>query len=381
MAKSEKEFVLSVAVASGLEKNVKKELERLGYPESPAINGKIEIKGGLSDAVRLNVFLRCAERVYLKLAEFEATTFDQLFEGVEKIPFEEFIDKNGEIIVNGKCVKSALFAVSACQRIVKKAVVNRICNKYNLFRLEENGAKYEIVFSVFKDKAEILLNLSGDALHKRGYRNKVWIAPIKETLAAAMVLSSDYYYTRPLIDPFCGSGTIPIEAALVALNVAPGKNRKFAFDDWDFFDKKLKKRVIEEAVDKEELLRNIEICGSDLDKKAIELAELHSRNVGLAGKIQFINKPVKKLELPGEFGTLICNPPYGERVFDRKEAETCYKELGEKTLSKKGWSKYIITCAKNFEKFFGKKADRTRKLYNSQKECNLYYYYGKKEND
>ncbi|MBQ9103934.1 MAG: class I SAM-dependent RNA methyltransferase [Clostridia bacterium] len=372
------EYTLSIAVSSGLEKVAKKELFRLGYPESPALNGKIEVKGSLIDIARLNVFLRTAERVYIKLAEFDATSFDELFDGVSKIPFENFIESSGKIIVNGKCVKSKIYAISACQKIVKKAVTKRLCDKYSVNFLSETGSEYEIVFSIFKDRAEILLNTTGVALHKRGYKNKVWIAPIKETLASAIVLMSDYYYNRPLADPFCGSGTIPIEASLIALNIAPGKNREFAFDKWKGFDKNLKKRVIEEALDKEELSRKIEVYGTDIDKKAIELAKYHAKNAGLEDRISFKTRPVKEFKTDSDIGTIICNPPYGERVYDRQEAETCYQELGVATNKLLGWSKFIITSAKNFEKKFGNKADRERKLYNSEKECRLYYYYGKK---
>lgn len=375
---NDSKYTLSVAVASGLEKTAKKELVRLGFEDSPALNGKIEVSGSLLDVARLNLSLRTAERVYIKLAEFNATSFDELFENVEKIPFENFIEKTGEIIVNGKCVKSTLFAISACQKIVKKAIAKRLCKKYSLSSLPETGATYEIVFSIFKDKAEILLNTTGVALHKRGYKKKVWIAPIKETLASAIVLMSDYYYTRPLIDPFCGSGTIPIESALIALDIAPGKSRSFAFESWRAFDKKLKETALKEALDKEKLSRKIEIFGSDIDKKAIELATFHAKTAGVDKYITFKTQPVKNLKTDFSEGTLICNPPYGERVYDKAEAETCYEELGQVTKDLAGWSKFIITSAKNFEKKFGKRADRERKLYNSEKECKLYYYYGKK---
>ncbi len=369
---------ISVAVAGGLEKTVKKELERLGFIGLSAINGKIEFNGSFLDVARCNINLRVAERVYIKLAEFDCTSFDQLFDGVKTIPFEDFIDKNGEIIVNGKCVKSQIYAISACQSIVKKAVANRLCEKYGLNRLQENGSRYEVSFSIFKDKAEIFLNTSGAGLHKRGYRDKVWIAPIKETLGAGLLLMSDFYHDRVFLDPFCGSGTIPIEASLIGLNVAPNKNRKFDFDGWRVFDKKIKNTALQEAFDKEKLDRKIEIFGSDIDKKAIELSKYHAERAGLKGKINFCVKDVKKLTLPSEVGTIVTNVPYGERVYDRREAEDCVKALGSHLKDKNGWSKFIITSAKNFEKVFGKKADRERKLYNSEKECKFYYYYSKK---
>ena len=370
---------IAVTVASGLEKTAKKELERLGFENLSAINGKIEFNGDFKDVCRLNVCLRTVERVYIKLAEFDAYSYDELFENVSKIPFEQFIDKRGEVIVNGKCVKSKLYGVSACQSIIKNAVCSRLQNKYKVNWLSEDGARYEIVFSIFKDKAEILLNTSGDGLHKRGYRDKVWIAPIKETLASGLILMSDFYHARPLLDPFCGSGTIAIEGAMIALDIAPNKNRKFAFESWNCFDKNIKNAVLEECVSKEKLDRKIEIFGSDIDKKAIELSKYHLERAGLKGRVNFSVKNVCNLTLPSEIGTIVTNPPYGERVYDKQEAEDCIKGFSNAVKLKEGWSKFIITSAKNFEKIYGRKADRERKLYNSEKECRFYYYYSKKE--
>ncbi len=367
-------------VAGGLEKTAKKELERLGFENLSAINGEIEFNGTFLDVCRCNVNLRTVERVYIKLAEFECLSYDELFDGVYQIPFEEFIDKNGEIVVTGKCVKSKLYGVSACQSIIKKSIVKRLMNKHKVTWLEENGARYDVVFSIFKDKAEILLNTSGVGLHKRGYRDKVWIAPMKETLASALVLMSDFYYDRPLLDPFCGSGTIAIEGAMIALDVAPNKSRQFAFESWRFVNKKDKKLALEEAIAKEKLDRKIEIFGSDVDKKAIELSKYHLEKCGLKGRVDFKVKDVKDLRLPSKIGTIVTNPPYGERVYDKMHAEACVKGFANAVKLNDGWSKFIITSAKNFEKIYGKKADRERKLYNSEKECRFYYYYAKKEN-
>lgn len=367
-------------VAGGLEKTAKKELERLGFENLSAINGEIEFNGTFLDVCRCNVNLRTVERVYVKLAEFECLSYDQLFDCVYQIPFEEFIDKNGEIVVTGKCVKSKLYGVSACQSIIKKSIAKRLMNKHKVNWLDENGARYDVVFSIFKDKAEILLNTSGTGLHKRGYRDKVWIAPIKETLASALVLMSDFYYNRPLLDPFCGSGTIAIEGAMIALDVAPNKNRQFAFESWRFVNKKDKKLALEEAIAKEKLDRKIEIFASDVDKKAIELSKYHLEKCGLKGRVDFKVKDVKDLRLPSDFGTIVTNPPYGERVYDKTQAEECVKGFANAVKLNDGWSKFIITSAKNFEKIYGRKADRERKLYNSEKECRFYYYYAKKEN-
>ena len=378
---AENEYKIAVSCASGVESVVKKELLRLGYKDTAAINGKIEVSGNCIDIARLNINLRSADRVYIKLASFPATDFDGLFFGVYNIPFEEYIDVSGRIIVDGKCVKSKLFAVSACQSIIKKAVVERIKDKKKVSSLPENGADYKIEFSVFKDVAEIFLNTSGVGLHKRGYRDLVGVAPIKETLASALILLSDAYYTNPFYDPFCGSGTLVIEGAKIALNIAPNKDRTFDFNGWKFFDKRAFTLAMEEAVDKEKKDRKIDFYGSDVDYKAIKLAKRHAERAGVSDYVNFAVKDVKDLSFNKRFGTVVSNPPYGERVFDKEQADNCYTELGRLKNENPDWSFFIITSAKNFEKKFGQKAERTRKLYNSNKECRVYYYYGNKKSE
>ena len=282
---------------------------------------------------------------------------------------------DARITVNGKCVKSTLFSISDCQKIIKKAIVNRFQNKFGLIRLTEKGSLYEIEFSIFKDTATIMLNTSGSGLHKRGYRDLVGIAPIKETLASAMLLMSDSYYNAPFLDPFCGSGTLAIENAKIALNIAPNILRKFAFNEWDNFDDKYYQLAVEEAKDNEKRDRKIEIFASDIDLKAIKLARHHAERAGVGDRIRFEVKPVIKAFVPLRNGTIVTNPPYGERVYDREEAESCYKDLKQVYNQLDNWSLFLITNAKNFPKIFGKKADRERKLFNSNKECKLYYYY------
>lgn len=361
--------------ASGIEKVLKSELKRLGYPEAPAVNGGIVFKGNMLDVARCNVNLRTADRVYLRLASFNASSFDELFEGVRSIGWADFLPEDARITVNGKCVKSRLFAVSACQSIVKKAAADKLCSAYSINSLSEKGEEYEVVFSLFKDRADIMLNTSGAGLHKRGYRDMVGIAPIKETLASALVLLSDFYYKKPFADPFCGSGTIAIEAARIALDIAPGRDRKFAFDEWKFFDKTAHRLALEEALDKEKRDRDVRLYASDIDPKAIKLAVRHADRAGLSGRINFSTADVKNFRpnIPG--GTIVTNPPYGIRVYDREDAEECYRALGKVMGELDGWSLFVITSAKNFEKCFGKRADRNRKLYNSEKECKFYYYY------
>ena len=368
-----------ITCASGVEKVTKSELKRLGYQDCPALNGALTFSGGPLDVARCNLNLRTADRVYVKIKEFPAFTFDQLFDGVNEIRWEDFLPKDAMIIVNGKCVKSKLFAISSCQSLIKKAIANRLCVRYGLNRLSEDGALYEVHFSIFKDVVTIMLNTSGAGLHKRGYRDLVGIAPIKETLASALVLLSDYYKERPFADPFCGSGTIAIEATKIALNIAGGKGRRFAFNDWDNFDKSIFDLAMTEALDKENRNLRPEIFGSDIDPKAVKLAHRHAERAGLDKYIKFDVKDVKNFSSNLSGGTIVTNPPYGERVYDIKEAESCYKSLGQAVKKLDGWSTFVITSAKSFEKHFGKKADRERKLYNSNKECRFFYYYGEKK--
>ncbi len=366
---------ITLTCASGVEKVLKSELKRLGYECAPAINGALTIQGSPLDVARLNVNLRTADRVYINVARFNANTFDDLFDQTKDVAWEEYFTKDAKIIVNGKCVKSTLFAISSCQSIIKKAISTRLCEKFGVNRLTETGSEYAIEFSIFKDEVNVYINTSGVGLHKRGYRDLVGIAPIKETLASALILLSDYYHERPFADPFCGSGTIAIETARIALNIAGGVGRSFAFNKWKNFDQKYFDLAFTEAKDKEILNRKIEIFASDIDPKAIKLAKRHAERANLDDRIKFVEKSVKYFENSLSDGTIITNPPYGERVYDIKEAEQCYKWLGEAYKKLDNWSAFIITSAKNFERYFGKRCDRERKLYNSNRECKYYYYY------
>lgn len=369
---------IAVTCASGVEKVVKSELKRLGYEDAPAINGALSFDGDMLSIARCNLFLRSADRVYINAGEFNATTFDQLFDGVSQIRWEDFFPLDAMITVNGKCVKSTLFAISACQSIIKKAIATRLSKVYKVNRLIENGAEYHVEFSVFKDTVSLYINTSGAGLHKRGYRDLVGIAPIRETLASALVLLSDYYRERPFADPFCGSGTIAIETAKIALNIAGGMGRRFAFNDWKNFDPKYFDLAFEEAKDKEQRDFKPEIYASDIDPKAIKLAKRHAERAGVLDKIKFSVSDVKNFSCSTEKGTIVTNPPYGERVYDRDEAIECYKKLGKVVGQLQDWSAFIITSEKSFEKHFGKKADRDRKLFNANRECKYYYYYANK---
>lgn len=372
---------ITLTCASGVEKVLKSELVRLGYSDTPAINGALTLKGTKEDLARCNLNLRTADRVYIKVAEFPADNFDALFDGVSNVRWGDYITSDGAIRVNGKCVKSKLFAISACQSIVKKAIVNNLLKCYKVNRLNENGAIYDVEFWIFKDVVTLLINTSGAGLHKRGYRDLVGIAPIKETLASALLLFSDFYKERPFADPFCGSGTLAIEGARIAMNIAGGMGRRFAFNEWKNFDNKIFERVIEEAKDKEQRNVHLNFFASDIDPKAVKLAKHHAERAGVLDKIKFKVADVKDFRCDLKNGTIVTNPPYGERVYDKRQADECYKSLGTVTSMLDGWSTFVITSAPDFEKKFGKKADRERKLYNSNKECRFYYYYGKRSKD
>ena len=371
-------FPICVTCASGVERVTKSELRRLGYDDVPAINGALTFTGNSLDVARCNINLRTADRVYIKLAEFPVLSFDDLFDGVINVALEQFLPVDAFITVNGKCVKSKLFAISSCQSIIKKAIVTRLAQKYKVNRLDEDGAEYHVEFSIFKDVCTLFLNTSGQGLHKRGYRDLVGIAPIKETLASALILLSDFYKDRPFADPFCGSGTLAIEGAKIALDIAGGISRRFAFNDWKNFNPNLFDQAFSEAKDKENRSRKIDFFASDVDPKAIKLAKYHAKKAGLEDKIKFNVLDVKDFTSQLKYGTIVTNPPYGERVIDIKQAEDCYRSLRKAFDKLDGWSLFLITSAKSFEKCFGKKCDRERKLYNSNKECKFYYYYNKK---
>lgn len=365
---------ITLTCASGLEKVLKSEVSRLGYGDVPVDNGAMTFCASAQDIARCNINLRTADRVYINVGEFTATTFDQLFDGVSQIEWERFLTKDAKIIVNGKSVKSQLFALSACQSIVKKAITVRLMKKYNCTYLTEKGSEYAVLFWIVKDKVTLLINTSGVGLHKRGYRDLVGIAPIKETLASGLLLLSDFYYKNPLADPFCGSGTLAIEGARIALNIAPGINRKFAFNEWKNFNPKYYTECFESAKDNEKINSCVKVFASDIDKKAVELAKRHAKRAGVSDFIEFSVKDVRNFTNELKNGTIVCNPPYGQRVYDKQEADECYKSLRSAFDKLDNWSLYVITSAKNFEKQFGKKADKTRKLFNSNEECKYYYY-------
>ena len=368
------ELTFGVPTLFGLESLCADEMRRLGLEEVKAENGRVLCRGGLADLPRLNVNLRTGERVLLIMGTFPAENFDALFEGTRALPWERFIPREGQFPVKGHSLNSALHSVPACQSIVKKAVAARLGSCYGLNTLPETGALYQIQFSIMKDTAVLMLDTSGAGLHKRGYRAQGVDAPLRETLAAAMVLLSRYRGKDPLCDPFCGSGTIPIEAALIAKNRAPGLNRSFSAQRWRCLDKKLWMEAADEAMDRE-FDGDYEIWGGDLDSKAVELARHNAQLAEVEDLVRFDVDDARTFHWGGLRGRVVTNPPYGERIMERREAEELYRAFG-KAWQKfpEGWKLFLLSSHTEFERTFGQKADKKRKLYNGMLKCDLFMY-------
>lgn len=364
----------------GLESVVKKELINLGYKDLSVENGKVTFKAEEKDIPIVNLWLRSADRVLLKMGEFKATSFEELFEKTKALPWDEWITEDGEFTVEGKSVNSKLYSISDSQAIVKKAVVEKLKTKYHTEWFKETGAKFTIEVSLLKDVATLTIDTSGPGLHKRGYRIKSVEAPLKETLAAALVQLSYWNRDRLLIDPFCGSGTIPIEAAMIGKNIAPGLNRSFASENWP----RVKKEYWHEARRKawDAMLKDVKlnIIGCDIDKKAIEIAKENAYSIELEKDIRFINKDFRDFDFRDNYGIIICNPPYGERIGEREEVKAIYRDMGRIFGHLDTYSIYVLTSNEDFEMLYGKKADKKRKLYNGRIKVDYYQYFGPKPN-
>ena len=368
------DLTFAVPTLFGLEGLCADEMRRLNLEDVRAENGRVLCRGSALDIPRLNLNLRTGERVLLVLGSFRAESFDALFEGTKALPWERFIPREGQFPVKGHCLNSALHAVPACQAIVKKAVAARLGEHYGLNTLPETGALYQIQFSIMKDTATLMLDTSGAGLHKRGYRAHGVVAPLRETLAAAMVMLSRYKGRDPLCDPFCGSGTIPIEAALIAKNQAPGLNRTFSAQKWAFVNKKLWLEAADQAMD-QEFDGEYEIWGGDLDPDAVELARHNAQLAEVDDIVHFDVDDARTFHWGGLYGRVVTNPPYGERIMERKEAEELYRAFG-KAWAKfpEGWKLYLLSSHTEFERTFGKQADKKRKLYNGMLKCDLFMY-------
>lgn len=371
-------FSIIATAAMGLEALVAKEVRALGY-ECEVDNGKITYSGDEYAIARSNLWLRTADRIKIKVGEFKAYTFDELFEKTKSLPWEKFLPEDAEFPVIGKSVKSKLFSVSDCQAIVKKAIVERmkIHYKRNTW-FEETGGLYRIEVALLKDVATITIDASGQGLHKRGYRVSQGEAPLKETLASALIMLTNWNPDRPFIDPFCGSGTIPIEAALIGQNIAPGFNREFVSESWNWIPSKVWEDARTEAEDMAKYDQPLDILGSDIDHRMVNIAQDNAFEAGLGDLVHFKQMQVKDISTREEYGVMIGNPPYGERLGEKKAVEHMYKEMGEAFSKLDTWSIYILTSNEDFEQFYGKPATKKRKLFNGSIRTDLYQYWGKR---
>lgn len=358
----------------GLEGLVGDEVRRLGLGDVRVENGHVLCAGSAGDIARLNINLRCGERVLIVLGHFPAPTFEALFQGVKALPLETWIPENGAFPVKGYCLSSLLHSVPDCQKIVKKAAAERLGAKYGKTTLPETGSKYQLQFSIMKDEAVLCLDTSGAGLHKRGWRAVGVAAPLRETLAAAMVTLSRYRGKDPFRDPFCGSGTIAIEAALMALNRAPGLDRSFDAQKWKNIPSKIWTDAAGEAIDKE-FTGKYDILGTDIDPRAIEIARSNAEKAGVDDIVRFEAADAAAFRGEGKYGQVVTNPPYGERLMERAEAEELYRKFGAacRTLPP-DWRVLVLSSHTEFERSFGRKADRKRKLYNGMIKCDLFMY-------
>ena len=365
---------LAVPTLFGLEGIAADELRRLDLNNVRAENGRVFCDATPSDIPRVNLNLRTGERVLLVLGRFYAADFDSLFEHVRALPLEQFIPRNGAFPVKGHCLNSALHSVPACQSIVKKAAAARLGQAYGLETLPETGALYQLQFSILKDEVTIMLDTSGSGLHKRGYRAIGVAAPLRETLAAAMVLLSRYRGRDPFCDPFCGSGTIAIEAALIAKNRAPGLNRTFSAQKWGFIPQKAWLDAAGEAMDKE-FDGVYDIWGGDIDPRAVALARDNAVKADVEDLVRFEVADARKFARTAEYGRVVTNPPYGERLMEKQEAEDLYRDFGQAVRAlPSGWRVSVLSSHTEFERTFGRTADKRRKLYNGMIKCDLFQY-------
>ena len=374
------EYELFAPCHFGLESVLKREITDLGYEITEVVDGRVSFKGDAEAIARCYVFLRTTERVMLKVGSFKAVTFDELFEKIKALSWENFIPRDGKFWVKkASSIKSKLFSPSDIQRIVKKAIVDRLSNKYNILRFPEDGSEYPIRITILKDEVTVGLDTSGDSLHKRGYRKLPVKAPITETLAAALISLTPWKKDRLLIDPFCGSGTIPIEAAMIGLNIAPGMNRDFQAMSWDnILSKSLFTKAKKEAADLIDRDSKLSIQGYDLDSSALDAARGNLALAGLEGSIHFQQRDMRDISSAKKYGFIITNPPYGERLEEKAAMPQLYKEMGEAFARLDEWSYYIITGFEDAPKYFGRKPDKNRKIYNGMMKTYFYSYQGAK---
>ena len=370
-----KEMQFAVPTLFGLEGLAGDELRRMNMENVRVEDRRVLFTGDERALAKANICLRTGERIMIVLAQFQAKTFEELFQGVYHANLEDYIPKDGQFPVKGHCLNSQLMSVSDCQAIIKKAASRRLGEKYGISWLPETGVKFQLHFTILNDQVTLSLDTSGQGLHKRGYRAIGNDAPLHETLAAGMIQLTRYRGRDFFWDPFCGSGTIPIEAALIAINRAPGLNRQFAAEEFPWMPKEIWEDVKTEAKD-HEFHGEYRILGSDSDPKCVSLAMANARKAGVGKLITFRDGDATKMSLPSDAGIIVCNPPYGERMMEQADAKRLYQALGRHLKFAGGWKKYIITSEPEFEHFFGKRSDKKRKFYNGKIQCNYYMYTG-----
>ena len=375
-----KYFELIAPCHFGMEAVLKKEIIDLGYEISLVEDGRVTFLGDDEAICRANVFLRTAERVLLKVGSFRAETFEELFQGTKAIPWEEYIPQDGKFwVAKASSIKSKLFSPSDIQRIMKKAMVERMKKAYGIEWFPENGASFPLRVFLHKDTVTVALDTTGESLHKRGYRTLTSKAPITETLAAALIMLTPWKSDRILVDPFCGSGTFPIEAAMIAANMAPGMNREFLSEDWKhLIPRKCWYDAMDEANDLVDLSVQTDIQGYDIDGDIIRAARANAKAAGVDELIHFQQRSVSELSHPKKYGFLITNPPYGERIEEKKNLPELYKTIGERFAALDSWSAYIITAYEDTERYIGRKADKNRKIYNGMMKTYFYQFLGPK---
>ena len=375
-----KTFELIAPCHFGLEAVLKKEILDLGYEISLVEDGRVTFIGDDEAICRANVFLRTAERVLLKAGSFKAETFEELFQGTRNIPWEDFIPEDGKFwVAKASSIKSKLFSPSDIQSIMKKAMVERLKNRYGVTWFPENGASYPLRVFLYKDMVTVGIDTSGESLHKRGYRTLTSKAPITETLAAALILLTPWNRDRILVDPFCGSGTFPIEAAMMAANMAPGMNRSFLAEEWrNVIKRKCWYEAMDEAGDLVEEDVQVDIQGYDVDGDIVKAARTNAQSAGVDHMIHFQRRPVSAMSHPKKYGFIISNPPYGERIEEKENLPALYKEIGERFAALDAWSMYLITSYEDAQKYIGRKADKNRKIYNGMLKTYFYQFMGPK---
>ena len=373
-------FDLLVPCHFGLEAVLKREIYDLGYEITKVEDGRVTFEGDEEAICRANIFLRTAERVMIQVGRFKATTFEELFQGIKNLPWEEYIPEDGKFWVKkASSINSKLFSPSDIQSIAKKAMVERMKQKYHKEWFKEDGAAYPVRIFLLKDEVTVALDTSGDSLHKRGYRTMTSKAPLTETLAASLIMLTPWRKDRILVDPFCGSGTFPIEAAMIAANIAPGMNRDFTAEEWtNLIDRKLWYECVKEAEEMIDTTVKVDIQGYDIDGDVIKAARENAKRAGVEHMIHFQQRAVADLSHPKKYGFIITNPPYGERLEDKANLPALYTQIGQAYQRLDSWSMFLITSYTDTEKYIGRKADKNRKIYNGMLKTYFYQFLGPK---